>query len=43
MEEIVYSIKRECDLHSYMGGHDLEVYTVGRWYLGYELDDPDFR
>ena len=43
LEEIVYPVRRDPDVYSRQDGHDLEIYCISDWYIGYELDDPNFR
>ena len=43
LEEVVYPVRREPEVCSRQDGHELEIYSISDWYIGYELDDPNFR
>ena len=43
LDELILPVMRKCDVVTWEDGHRLEVYCIGGHYIGYELEDIEFR
>ena len=43
LDELILPIMRQCDVVTWEDGHRLEVYCISGYYIGYELEDIEFR